>query len=95
MKVLVTGATGFVASHLIPALLTSGHDVVACGHDQSRLAKYPEASRCVVDLRDRNLTGHLPTRIDAVKLEKLSPISIGLAKYCVTMQRSTWGASAV
>lgn len=66
MKVLVTGATGFVASHLIPALLTSGHDVVACGHDDRRLAKYPVAARCVVDLRDRNLAGHLPTRIDAV-----------------------------
>ncbi|MSQ42769.1 MAG: NAD(P)-dependent oxidoreductase [Chloroflexi bacterium] len=66
MKVLVTGATGFVASHLIPALLNSGHDVIACGHHESRLAKYPAASRVVVDLRDRNLAGHLPTRIDAV-----------------------------
>ncbi len=66
MKVLVTGATGFVASHLIPALITCGHDVLACGHDESRLARYPLASRVVVDLRDRSLAGHLPSQIDAV-----------------------------
>ena len=37
MKVLVSGATGFVASHLIPALAAAGHDVVAAGHDRARI----------------------------------------------------------
>ena len=37
MKVLVSGATGFVASHLIPALVSSGHEVVAAGHDRARI----------------------------------------------------------
>jgi UDP-glucose 4-epimerase len=37
VKVLVSGATGFVASHLIPALVVSGHDVVAAGHDPARI----------------------------------------------------------
>ncbi|NBT93765.1 MAG: NAD(P)-dependent oxidoreductase [Chloroflexi bacterium] len=66
MKVLVTGATGFVASHLIPALIDGGHDVLACGHDESRLDRYPVGSRVVVDLRERTLASQLPTRIDAV-----------------------------
>lgn len=29
MKILVTGATGFVGSHLVPALIAASHDVVA------------------------------------------------------------------
>jgi len=37
VKVLVSGATGFVASHLIPALVAAGHDVVAAGHDRARI----------------------------------------------------------
>jgi nucleoside-diphosphate-sugar epimerase len=37
MKVFVSGATGFVASHLIPALVSSGHEVVAAGHDRARI----------------------------------------------------------
>ncbi|WP_181684599.1 NAD(P)H-binding protein [Halorhabdus salina] len=35
MKVLVTGATGFVGSSLVPALQAAGHDVVAMTRDAS------------------------------------------------------------
>ncbi len=50
MRVLVTGATGFVASHLIPALAEAGHDVVALGHDPSRIAAGERVEPLVVDL---------------------------------------------
>ena len=52
MRVLVTGATGFVASHLLPALAASGHDVLALGHDAQRIPSHDRVEPVVVDLRD-------------------------------------------
>jgi nucleoside-diphosphate-sugar epimerase len=37
VKVLVSGATGFLASHLIPALVAAGHEVVGVGRDSTRI----------------------------------------------------------
>lgn len=63
MKVLVTGATGFVASHLVPALSLEGHEVVALGHDEQRIA---DGGTVVVrDLRERDAADSLPD-VDAV-----------------------------
>jgi nucleoside-diphosphate-sugar epimerase len=50
MKVLVTGATGFVASHLVPAL-AEDHEVVALGHDGDRIPSGPGIEPLVADLR--------------------------------------------
>ena len=47
MKVLVAGATGFVAGALVPRLLAAGHRVVAAGHDARRAwsaSRTPSAS---------------------------------------------------
>lgn len=41
MRVLVTGATGYIGGHVIPALLARGHSVVATSRDAEKAAKAP------------------------------------------------------
>jgi len=36
MKILLTGATGYIAKRLLPVLLENGHDVVCCVRDTNR-----------------------------------------------------------
>jgi UDP-glucose 4-epimerase len=50
MNVLVTGATGFVAPHLLRRLVSDGHRAVALGHDASRLPSGAGIEPAVVDL---------------------------------------------
>lgn len=63
MRVLVTGASGFVAHHLIPALATT-HEVYALTHDAARAPEGSGAETLVVDLR-RVEDASLPT-VDAI-----------------------------
>lgn len=51
VRVLVTGASGFVAQHLVPALAEE-HEVVALSHDAARVAGRNEVETVIVDLRD-------------------------------------------
>jgi nucleoside-diphosphate-sugar epimerase len=59
-SVLVTGAAGFVGSHMIPALLDAGHDIVALVRDadggQQVLRRLPEAQRSRVSVRTGDVT---------------------------------------
>jgi len=41
MKVLVTGATGFVGRHVVPHLLDRGHSVIAVARDETRARGFP------------------------------------------------------
>lgn len=41
MKVLVTGASGFVGQHVIPQLLERGHTVIAVARDESKARSFP------------------------------------------------------
>lgn len=52
MKVLVTGATGFVAHQLIPALAATGREVVALGHDKTRMLSVDGVENVVADLHE-------------------------------------------
>ena len=43
MDIAVVGATGFVGSHLVPHLVSSGHRVIAISRDGRRLGEWGEA----------------------------------------------------
>lgn len=38
MKILLTGATGYIGKRLLPALLEQGHDVICCVRNKNRLS---------------------------------------------------------
>ncbi|WP_324760418.1 NAD(P)H-binding protein [Haloarcula sp. GH36] len=56
MRVLVTGATGFVGGHLVPALLAAGHTVVAMVRNPSEYDPPSGVEVCEGDVLDSNLT---------------------------------------
>jgi uncharacterized protein YbjT (DUF2867 family) len=70
--VLVTGASGFVGSHAVPALLGVGHDVVALARSQAAgdriLRRLPAGDRSRVDVRRGDVTepASLPAALDGV-----------------------------
>jgi len=52
MKILLTGATGYIAQRLIPVLLANGHEVICCVRDRSRfdVSKYKQSSLSVIEV---------------------------------------------
>ena len=66
MRILLTGATGFIGHHVAQALLAAGHEIVGCSRRRSdALHRYPElgwirvdfTADCTVDAWRPRLTG--------------------------------------
>lgn len=68
MKILLTGATGYIGKRLLPVLIEAGHDVVCCVRD-SRRFNPPESIRQMVsvievDFLDETTLERVPKDID-------------------------------
>lgn len=67
MKILVTGATGFVGSHLCELLISSGHEVFALVRNPTKAKEFKVTGIHIRgDLSDLNWTDQLPADLDAV-----------------------------
>jgi len=69
MKILLTGATGYIAQRLLPVLINNGHEVICCVRDKSRMDshKYPADRVIIIEVNFlNNKTLHnIPEDIDA------------------------------
>jgi uncharacterized protein YbjT (DUF2867 family) len=68
-RVLVTGATGYVGSRLVPALLAAGHDVLAASRSESGTSDYPwdgAVETREFDIEDDDLVRQAVRGVDAV-----------------------------
>lgn len=68
MRVLVTGATGYLGGRLVPRLLAAGHEVRLIARHPSRLAEAPWADDVEIvegDLTDRRAVDEAMTGVDA------------------------------
>jgi uncharacterized protein YbjT (DUF2867 family) len=69
MKILLTGATGYIARRLLPVLIKNGHEVICCVRDKSRIdsQKYPEGKVKIIEVNflDKETLSNIPENIDA------------------------------
>jgi uncharacterized protein YbjT (DUF2867 family) len=69
MKILLTGATGYIAKRLLPSLLAGGHEVICCVRDARRFdtARFGTDRLSVItaNFLDRSSLSSIPEDIDA------------------------------
>ena len=41
MRILLTGATGYIGKRLLPVLVEKGHEVICCVRDQEKVQSLP------------------------------------------------------
>lgn len=67
MKILLTGATGYIGRRLLPALLENGHEVICCVRAGNRFLseiQHPNLSAIEVDFLKTDDISKLPLNID-------------------------------
>lgn len=68
MKILLTGATGYIGKRLLPLLVKQGHHVVCCVRDKTRFNPQSSLANNIsiieVDLLDKNSLSNIPEDID-------------------------------
>ncbi len=69
MKILLTGATGYIGKRLLPILIKEGHHVVCAVRDKKRFSPPKSLNNHIsiieVDLLDKELLKNIPIDIDA------------------------------
>lgn len=69
MKILLTGATGYIGKRLLPVLIENGHTVVCCVRDFNRFNPPKSLNHSIqvieVDFLDETSTERIPEDIDA------------------------------
>lgn len=68
MKILLTGATGYIAKRLLPVLLAGGHEVTCCVRDRNRfdISKFSSPNLRVIEVNflDMYSLGKIPDDMD-------------------------------
>lgn len=68
MKILLTGASGYIGKRLLPILVESGHDVICCVRDINRFTPPPSLKSRIsiiqIDLLDKTSLERIPKDID-------------------------------
>ncbi len=80
MKVLLTGATGYIGKRLLPLLVNKGHHVVCCVRDKSRFSP-PQSLKKSISVIELDL-------MDKESMSKV-PIDISVAYYLVHSMSSS------
>jgi len=104
MRILLTGATGYIAQRLLPVLLGNGHAVICCVRDRARFdsGKYSSGSLSVieVDFLKPDTLKNIPTDIDAAyylihsmstitgDFEKMEETSAIIFKNCIQQTKA-------
>jgi len=69
MKILLTGATGYIGKRLLPILVEQGHEIVCCVRDKNRFYAPKELLKSIkiieVDFLKKETLGAIPEDIDA------------------------------